>query len=402
MKLLRTVSLALCALMLLSLGACGNDDNKKERPAYGDPVQFEGAPHDAFVYFVNAGKADCAIVGVDGHIWLVDAGTEESFAATYAVLRGLGVRGVDGVILTHEHADHIGGLGPLSQIFDIGRAVFPEYLMRRTEIDDLLSAGSIPGQTAKAGDSIPVADGVSFEVLAPERVIEGDDNDNSLVCRLSVNGRSFLFTGDMQIEEDTLLVSSGAELRCDVLKVPNHGNSDAVSDAFAKAADPLISVISTDTSVDANSANRIVKARLSGSEIHVTQDHDLGVRIDVSKRGELAVSFPERAEAPEWPVLENVSKADQTFTLYNGSDTAADLSGWLVFSTRGAELFMFPDGTVIAPGGRLLVACLGSDLDASVMPDLIWNVKKAWAGKKDDDALLCDANGNIVSRRASE
>lgn len=402
MKLLRIVSLLLALAAAASLSACGGGKEDNGRPEYGEPVGFEGAPHEASVFFVNVGKADCAAVVIDGHAWLIDAGTEASAAKTYAALRFLDVDALDGVILTHEHLDHIGGLEPLSKLFPIARAVFPEYLMSRREIDDMLLSCSIPGQTVKKGDSIPIAEGVSFEVLAPDRIIDVDDNDNSLVCRLTVNGRSFLFTGDMQTEEDEVLVSSGQAVRSDVLKVPNHGNPDAVSEEFAKAADPLISVISTDTSVDANSANRRVKAKLSGSEIFVTQDHPMGVLVTVSERGEISVGFPEPPAPKAGLVFEEVSKEDQTFTLRNDSGEADDLTGWLVFSTRGGEIFRFPDGTVVEAGGRLLVACLGSDLDASVTPDLTWDVKKAWAGKKDDDALLCDPNGSIAARRASE
>lgn len=402
MKFKTVLAAALSAFMLLSLFGCGEEGNggTDDRPGYSSPAEFEGEPHDASVFFVNVGKADCAVIDIDGHAWLIDAGTDESFVNTCAALEHLGISALDGVILTHEHADHIGGLVPLSAKYPIGKAIYPEYLKRPVDITEALASASIPGMTVKVGDSIPVTAGVSFEVLAPETMDEEDDNDNSLVCALTVNGRRFLFTGDMQLSEDGRLVASGRNVLCDVLKVPNHANPDAVSAEFADAADPLISVISTDTSVDANSNSRRVRAKLSDSEIFVTQDHDLGVLITVSEKGELSVSFPARREALSGAAVTGASKSDQTVAIANVSGQSLDISGWFVYSSRGCEVFAFPQGTVIPAGGSLLIACKKSVLVSSA--DFVWNEKKVWAAEKNDDAVLCDPYGNEVSRLPSE
>ena len=391
--------LACLTLFAAVCGAfCGCDGGDPTETAdnsalYGAPVEFEGEPHSLSVFFVNVGKADCAAVLIDGRCWLIDVGTEESFPAIYAALTELEVNEIEGVILTHEHSDHIGGLEAVSARCEIGRVYCPEFLITRAEIDAVVYDESLTLQTVKAGDSIEAAPGAAFEVLAPSHLLEGDGNDNSMVLKLTVNGRSFLFTGDMQTAEDRELVASGADLSCDVLKVPNHGNPDSTSAEFAEAASPLISVISTDTSVDHHSANARVRARLSSSEIYITQNYSMGVLVNVSEKGEISLSFPEKPQAASGAELVLASKANQTFVV-RPTGGEVDLTGWFVYSTKGYEVFNFPAGTKLS--SDLLVACRKSAQVSEA--DLVWDKKKVWADTKADNAVLCDPYGNEVSR----
>lgn len=401
----KRVSAALFAVLMLTAVFCGcikdpnaGTDNSKK---YGAAVDFEGVPHEVSVFFVNVGKADCAIVNIDGHTWLVDCGTEESFISTCAALELMGVSVIDGVILTHGHSDHVGGLVPIAQKYAVGKIVTSALLTDSAKIDSAADEIGVIVTTAKAGDEIAITDGVLFEAVAPETHNSDNDNDNSLVLMLRVNGRRFLFTGDMQAAEDNILVSSRRDISCDVLKTPNHGNPDAVSEVFAKAARPLISIISTDTTVDSDSANRQVMAKLAMSEIYITQQYPLGVLVTVSPRGEITLSFPERPAAAETAVeIAEASKEHQSFTVVNNGSAEADISGMFVCSTKGGEVFVFPKGTVIEAGGKLTVACKKSDIADGA--DFIWNRKKVWAENKTDYAVLCDAYGNELSRKLSE
>lgn len=385
-----------CVILLCSCHTEGSDTAAE----YGKPVEFEGDPHEASVLFVNVGKADCAIVTVDGHTWLVDTGTKESFPAVFGALGVLGAESVDGVIVSHEHGDHAGGLDALAKRYGGFRVVTPELLTDSALIDEAVNENGLSCIRVRAGAEVEIVPGVSFKVLGPAERLPGDGNDNSLVALLEVNGRRFLFTGDVEAPGDAKLLESGADVKCDVLKVPNHGNPDACSEAFAKAASPLISVVSTDRRIDRNSANPRVLARLSSSEIRITQEYGVGVLVSVSPRGELSVSFPERPEPGSGAVIEAASKAEQSFVLKNTSGERVDLTGWFLYSTKGFEVFDFPEGTILEAGGTLTVACRKSP--AAGTADLVWNEKKAWAGSKLDEAVLCDPYGNEIARKASE
>lgn len=382
--------------MIAAVTGCRNVPDTKRN--YSDPVSFEGEPHSVEVMFVNVGKADASIVRIDGNVYLIDTGTEESFPNLFAALKLMGADAIEGVILTHGHSDHTGGLHALAEAFVVKRVLFPSLLIDRVKVENLVLSCGLAGEYINAGDRVQIADGVFFDVIAPTAQDTKDDNDNSAVLMLKVNGRSFLFTGDMQFNGDGRLLSSGAEVECDVLKVPNHGNPDALSEAFAKAAKPLIAVISTDTSVDNDSANELVLRKLASAEKHLTQDHPLGILVSVAENGVISLSFPTLPAALSGAELSEVSKTGQYFTVRNTTDKDVDLSGWIVYSTRGNEVFAFPEGAVLAAGSSFTVVCRKS----AVNGDYTWNVKKAFADNKTDFAVLLDRNGCEVSRRISE
>ncbi len=138
-----------------------------------------------------------------------------------------------------------------------------------------------------AGDNVKLCEGVYAEVLGPLEYNGDDDNDNSLVLRVAVNGGVFLFTGDMQFTEEFSLIEAGAELAADVLKVGNHGNKDATSGTFADAVAPEIAVISTDRKI--NPPSRRIVSLFSKSDVYVTGDYKNWLRVTVAADGTISV-----------------------------------------------------------------------------------------------------------------
>jgi competence protein ComEC len=87
---------------------------------------------------------------------------------------------------------------------------------------------------------------VEVTVLAPAgKITESaaeDLNNVSLVLRLDYGQVSFLLTGDIEEEAQQVLLSSGAELQADILKVPHHGSRFFVPEFFS-AVEPDYAVI---------------------------------------------------------------------------------------------------------------------------------------------------------------
>ena len=71
-----------------------------------------------------------------------------------------------------------------------------------------------------------------------------NQNDISLIIKITYGARSFLFTGDAEADEEKDAVESGADLKADVLKVGHHGSSNSSSLGFLAAVSPSYCVIS--------------------------------------------------------------------------------------------------------------------------------------------------------------
>ena len=166
---------------------------------------------------------------------------------------------IDKIILTHPHADHIGGMDVLLREYDVGEVydngqpsnspIYRGYMK-------LLAEKHMPSRALTAGDTIDLGSGARFEVVAPTSVIidevhakkkkKSDPNNECVVGRLVFGDFSMMFTGDAEdVEEESILAHTSADrLRSTVLKVGHHGSKTSSTSAFLEAVHPSVGLIS--------------------------------------------------------------------------------------------------------------------------------------------------------------
>lgn len=201
------------------------------------------------VRFIDVGQGDCALVICGGEALLIDGGADSSESTVIDTLRQYGIRELKAVIATHPHYDHIGALDEVVKVFHPSVMLMPEILPG-TDVDEkeyysLLSAAAeacTERITVGAGFAYSVGK-ASLKVLFPAE--PGPDlNDSSLVIRLDYGESSFLFAGDTGSESEEILLQSGTDIDCDVLKVGHHGSSGSSGSEFLAAVTPETAVIS--------------------------------------------------------------------------------------------------------------------------------------------------------------
>ena len=239
------------------------------------------------LFAVNVGKGDALIVRAGDYTCLIDTGKEKAQEQLEVALKALGVEALDAVFITHTDKDHVGGLKWLRESDIEIRAIYASrYYPNTTEKKHpAVKAAKKLDLTVNwlgAGDSVPLGDsGAVFRVLAPAMEIPDDEDDNSLVMMLESPDGRILLTGDMEHVEEVALLSSGVDLRCDVLKVANHGDSDATSAALIAACAPSVALISTDSAEKPGTPDAGIVRNLQGigCAVCVTQDASLGIRV---------------------------------------------------------------------------------------------------------------------------
>ncbi|MCO1597365.1 ComEC/Rec2 family competence protein [Micromonospora sp. RHAY321] len=235
------------------------------------PVRLvaSGWPPPGWVVVACAvGQGDALVLPVaPGRAVVVDAGPEP--AAVDGCLRRLGVREVPLLVVSHFHADHVGGVAGVFR----GRRVMAVLTPPSTDpaggrdlVHSVATAGRAPLLTTVAGARHPVG-GVDLLVLGPPYPLAGtrsDPNNNSLMLRATVAGVRILLPGDAETEEQHAVLARVApgHLRADVLKVAHHGS--AYQDPqFLDAIRPAVALVTVGTGNTYGHPNPGLLARLS-------------------------------------------------------------------------------------------------------------------------------------------
>ncbi len=199
---------------------------------------------------VGQGDAVVLATGRPGWAVLVDTGPEDGLVD--ACLDRLGVQALALVVLSHLHADHVGGLDgalrdrPVAAVA-VGPVREPHWALR--EVARSAATAGAPLLALAAGRRLQWP-GLTLDVLGPQHPdpwTDPDDgsavNDGSLVLRASTGIGTALLTGDVELAAQADLLASGVDLRADVLKMPHHG-SRYTSVAFLNAVAPRAVLVS--------------------------------------------------------------------------------------------------------------------------------------------------------------
>ncbi len=184
------------------------------------------------IFFFDVGNGDSALINYKNSKILIDTGSKRD---VNEYLEYLGIEQLNAVLISHNHMDHYGGLRYFEDI-EIGHLFLNDDSILKNM--DLLYNHI---EAIYTGDELKFGQ-IYLEVFNP--TIEGmkskDLNDTSHVIKMSIDGVTILFTGDITkyIEKDSMI----SEI--DILKVPHHGSKDSSTDDFLRGLNPTLSIVS--------------------------------------------------------------------------------------------------------------------------------------------------------------
>jgi competence protein ComEC len=252
------------------------------------------------VDFLDVGQGDSALLTMpDGSTLLVDGGGKpnidwsrsddadsqpferdtrsigERVVSEFLWARGLDR--VDYILPTHADADHIDGLNDVARNFKVRGALVTRTPAEESEFirfSGTMKRTGVPIERIGAGDVLRFGE-VSIDVLWPpptDNVNAAWRNNDGTVLRIRYGTQTILFAADIEKETEARILSLGADLRSNIVKVAHHGSKTSSTQQFIDATRASIAVISVGrTSIFGHPNKEVVERwRASGAEVRTT------------------------------------------------------------------------------------------------------------------------------------
>jgi len=199
------------------------------------------------VHFIDVGQGDSILIDLGSEEVLIDGGKKSPGVTDY--IREYIDGPLEVMVITHPHADHIGGLIKVLKDFQVEEIWLNGDTSTSKTYQDFMAAVNTEGaevNQAKRNGTIST-ESLNFSILNPPDTLFSDANNNSIVLRLDYGDTVFLFSGDAEKEAEANMLAAEGVLWAQILKVGHHGSKTASSIEFLKKVDPDIAIISCGT-----------------------------------------------------------------------------------------------------------------------------------------------------------
>ena len=244
-------------ISLLFIFITATSQNSNSEPTLEPIISYDAKKLN--VHFIKMEQSgDAILIDLGETEILIDAGVPNSGVAAYIEKYVDGA--LDTMVITHLHADHMGGAIAVLEKYEIKQVCLNGdkpleddfYFDAYKKFENMVNAEGAAIHIAQRGQIMEVG-ALSFFVLHPGKLIPYEKgssfmdrspitNKNSMAMRLKYGNISFLFTGDIQKEIEKDILNAGLEVQADILKVAHHASETASSNDFLKQVKPKVAI----------------------------------------------------------------------------------------------------------------------------------------------------------------
>ena len=207
------------------------------------------------VYYLDVGQGDSTLIitPYKKEVILIDTGGKITYEkelkgsksyvsdGTLMLLKSLGIKKIDYLILTHGDYDHMGEAVYLIDNIEVKQVIFNQggfnnlekQLIEELEKEDILYKNDV--KSIKLNRS---------ELFIIEHKLYDNENDNYNILYLKSYKYDFLFMGDAGVEVEKEIFEKYDLKEIDVLKVGHHGSNSSSDKEFIDVINPIYSLIS--------------------------------------------------------------------------------------------------------------------------------------------------------------
>ena len=220
------------------------DSSAASQSDSGAPSVTTQTSANVTIKFIDVGQGEAILIALSEKTMLIDAGPTGSAPKIAQVLQELGRDKIDYLVATHPDEDHIGGMADVISNTQIGTIYAPNKTNNTATYRKFLAAiqnNNLQITLAEAGTIIDQTDSYKLEILWPKKDANfPDTNDYSIIIKLTVGNKTFLFTGDAPTS--AILDSNPGHI--DVLKLSHHGSRTGTTEQLVHKLSPTYAVLS--------------------------------------------------------------------------------------------------------------------------------------------------------------
>ncbi|MBY7142738.1 MBL fold metallo-hydrolase [Virgibacillus sp. NKC19-3] len=210
------------------------------------PIQIHSeSQQDMQVHFIDVGQGDSMFIQTPSDkTILIDGGPPESGKKVVSYLEDHQIDEIDLIIATHPDIDHIGGLPYVMENIDVGQILDSGKLYSTKTyakyVNQIRKQG-IPIKIAEKNELLKVDPLLTIRVLNSYEK-EKDNNQSSIVLKITYDDIDFLLMSDVGIEQEKELMEDN-ELQSEVIKVGHHGSNTSSSLEFLQEVNPEVALL---------------------------------------------------------------------------------------------------------------------------------------------------------------